>query len=70
MIISGLLQYVVLAAFFWMLLEGLLLYRMVILVFETKKMRLPLAYGLAYGIPFVTVLLSCLVRPEQMIRGK
>ncbi|XP_035232657.1 adhesion G protein-coupled receptor L2-like, partial [Stegodyphus dumicola] len=48
MIISGLLQYVVLAAFFWMLVEGLLLYRMVILVFETKKMRLPLAYGLSY----------------------
>ncbi|XP_035208878.1 adhesion G protein-coupled receptor L2-like [Stegodyphus dumicola] len=70
MVISGLLQYAVLAAFFWMLLEGILLYRLVIVVYEVKKIRLPLVYGLAYGIPFFIVLLSCLVRPEEMIREK
>ncbi|GFX85503.1 adhesion G protein-coupled receptor L1 [Trichonephila clavipes] len=69
-ITSAILQYCVLCAFFWMLLEGILLYKMVIMVFETKKVRSIFLYFTAYGIPFVIVTLSSAMYPDAMIRQK
>ncbi|KAG8196801.1 hypothetical protein JTE90_027519 [Oedothorax gibbosus] len=67
-ITSALIQYCVLSAFFWMLLEGALLYKMVIVVFETKKISLKVLYAIAYGIPFFIVTLSSAVGSDTMIR--
>ncbi|GFR22139.1 adhesion G protein-coupled receptor L2 [Trichonephila clavata] len=69
-ITSAVLQYCVLCAFFWMLLEGILLYKMVIMVFETKKVRSIFLYFTAYGIPFVIVTLSSAMYPDAMIRQR
>ncbi|GIX75018.1 adhesion G protein-coupled receptor L2 [Caerostris darwini] len=69
-VVSGVLQYCVLSAFFWMLLEGVLLYRMVIQVFQTKKTRIFVLYIIAYGIPFVIVSLSSAMFRDEMIRKK
>ncbi|GIY44945.1 hypothetical protein CEXT_66441 [Caerostris extrusa] len=53
-----------------MLLEGVLLYRMVIQVFQTKKTRIFVLYIIAYGIPFVIVSLSSAMFRDEMIRKK
>ncbi|XP_071042770.1 adhesion G protein-coupled receptor L2 isoform X1 [Parasteatoda tepidariorum] len=68
MVVSALLQYFVLSSFFWMLLEGVLLYKMVILVFETRRTRPIILYAIAYGIPFVIVPLSSVTHPDLLIR--
>ncbi|XP_066564165.1 adhesion G protein-coupled receptor E5 isoform X2 [Amia ocellicauda] len=61
--VAGLLHYFFLATFCWMCLEGIHLYRMVVLVFNTN---LRLAYMLAfgYGIPALIVGISAAVNSQ------
>ena len=59
---AGLLHLFFLGAFSWMLLEGVQLYRMVVLVFNTTIRRRYL-YGVGYGTPLAIVLISAVSRP-------
>ncbi|XP_069051988.1 adhesion G protein-coupled receptor E5 isoform X2 [Lepisosteus oculatus] len=61
-LVAGLLHFFFLASFCWMCLEGIQLYRMVVLVFHTTLHRLHmLAFG--YGIPLVIVVISAISYP-------
>ncbi|XP_073697736.1 adhesion G protein-coupled receptor E5-like isoform X2 [Garra rufa] len=62
-IVAGLLHFFFLSAFCWMLLEGVQLYRMVVLVFNTTlKHRYMFAVG--YGAPLVIVSISAITFPK------
>ncbi|KAG5832772.1 hypothetical protein ANANG_G00294680 [Anguilla anguilla] len=62
-LVAGLLHFFFLAAFCWMCLEGVQLYRMVVLVFNTTlRPRCMTAAG--YGIPAIIVAISAGVRSE------
>ncbi|XP_073697727.1 adhesion G protein-coupled receptor E5-like [Garra rufa] len=62
-IVAGLLHFFFLSAFCWMLLEGVQLYRMVVLVFNTTlKHRYMFAVG--YGAPLVIVSISAIAYPK------
>ncbi|XP_064170575.1 adhesion G protein-coupled receptor E5-like isoform X2 [Anguilla rostrata] len=62
-LVAGLLHFFFLAAFCWMCLEGVQLYRMVVLVFNTTlHPRCMTAAG--YGIPAIIVAISAGVRSE------
>ncbi|XP_061087666.1 adhesion G protein-coupled receptor E2-like isoform X1 [Conger conger] len=58
-IVAGLLHYFFLAAFCWMFLEGVQLYRMVVLVFNTT-LRPLIMVAVGYGVPAVIVTISAL----------
>ncbi|XP_051993585.1 adhesion G protein-coupled receptor E5 isoform X2 [Xyrauchen texanus] len=61
--VAGLLHFFFLAAFCWMLLEGVQLYRMVVLVFQSTLKHLYL-YAVGYGAPLVIVAISAIVNWE------
>jgi hypothetical protein len=54
-IIAGTLQYLLLAAFSWMLLEGFELYYMLIEIFESASTRKPYLYLFGYGKSIFTL---------------
>ncbi|XP_051560102.1 adhesion G protein-coupled receptor E5 isoform X2 [Myxocyprinus asiaticus] len=58
--VAGLLHFFFLAAFCWMLLEGVQLYRMVVLVFQSTLKHLYM-YAVGYGAPLVIVTISAIV---------
>ncbi|XP_048051018.1 adhesion G protein-coupled receptor E5-like isoform X2 [Megalobrama amblycephala] len=62
-IVAGLLHYFFLSAFCWMLLEGVQLYRMVVLVFHTTIKHLYM-YAVGYGVPLVIVTVSAITYPQ------
>ncbi|XP_051904887.1 adhesion G protein-coupled receptor E1 isoform X2 [Hippocampus zosterae] len=62
-VIAGLLHYFFLAAFCWMCLEGVQLFRMVILVFNTNFRTLYMMAA-GYGVPAVIVAISALINPK------
>ncbi|CAN9510079.1 unnamed protein product [Ophioblennius macclurei] len=62
-LVAGLLHFFFLGVLCWMLLEGVQLYRMVVLVFNATIRPLYL-YVTGYGIPLVIVVLSASIRPE------
>ncbi|XP_073764818.1 adhesion G protein-coupled receptor E5 isoform X2 [Danio rerio] len=62
-IVAGLLHFFFLSAFCWMLLEGVQLYRMVVLVFHTTLKHLYL-YAVGYGVPLVIVSISAITFPK------
>ncbi|XP_019713434.1 adhesion G protein-coupled receptor E2 isoform X2 [Hippocampus comes] len=62
-VIAGLLHYFFLAAFCWMCLEGVQLFRMVILVFNTNFRTLYMMTG-GYGVPAAIVAISALINPK------
>ncbi|XP_067298507.1 adhesion G protein-coupled receptor E5-like [Pseudorasbora parva] len=62
-IVAGLLHLFFLSAFCWMLLEGVQLYRMVVLVFHTTLKHLYM-YAVGYGVPIVIVAISATVFPK------
>uniref|UniRef100_A0A672KRG0 CD97 antigen-like n=1 Tax=Sinocyclocheilus grahami TaxID=75366 RepID=A0A672KRG0_SINGR len=62
-IVAGLLHFFFLSAFCWMLLEGVQLYRMVVLVFHTTLKHLYM-YLLGYGVPLVIVAVSAIAFPK------
>ncbi|XP_048051014.1 adhesion G protein-coupled receptor E1-like [Megalobrama amblycephala] len=62
-IVAGLLHYFFLSAFCWMLLEGVQLYRMVVLVFHTTLKHLYM-YAVGYGVPLVIVIISAISYPR------
>ncbi|XDV16879.1 hypothetical protein PO909_016395 [Leuciscus waleckii] len=62
-IVAGLLHFFFLSAFCWMLLEGVQLYRMVVLVFHTTVKHLHM-YAVGYGVPLVIVIISAIAFPK------
>jgi len=48
-------HYVFLAAFSWMVVEGIHLYKMVVYVFDTERSPINIYRLMAYGIPLLTV---------------
>uniref|UniRef100_A0A672HXS2 Adhesion G protein-coupled receptor E5b, duplicate 3 n=1 Tax=Salarias fasciatus TaxID=181472 RepID=A0A672HXS2_SALFA len=62
-LVAGLLHFFFLGMFTWMLLEGVQLYRMVVLVFNATIRPLYL-YVTGYGIPLIVVILSASIRPK------
>ncbi|KAM8723132.1 adhesion G protein-coupled receptor E5 [Acanthopagrus schlegelii] len=62
-VVAGLLHFFYLAAFCWMCLEGIQLFRMVVLVFNTSFKTLYMMAG-GYGVPAVIVGISALVKPK------
>ncbi|XP_060711048.1 adhesion G protein-coupled receptor E1-like isoform X3 [Hemiscyllium ocellatum] len=63
-IIAGLLHYLFLACFSWMLLEGIQLYLMVVKVFNANSMRLRYMCLFGYGFPLLVVTISAAVYSE------
>uniref|UniRef100_A0A8D3DLQ1 CD97 antigen-like n=1 Tax=Scophthalmus maximus TaxID=52904 RepID=A0A8D3DLQ1_SCOMX len=61
--VAAMLHYFFLAVFTWMLLEGVQLYRMVVLVFNATIRPLYL-FVWGYGTPLVIVIISATIRPE------
>ncbi|XP_053299220.1 adhesion G protein-coupled receptor E3 isoform X2 [Pleuronectes platessa] len=62
-VVAGLLHFFFLAAFCWMCLEGIQLFRMVVLVFNTHFKTLYMMAG-GYGVPAVIVAISALANPK------
>ncbi|KAM9346629.1 adhesion G protein-coupled receptor E5 [Symphorus nematophorus] len=62
-LVAGLLHFFYLAAFCWMCLEGIQLFRMVVLVFNTNFKTLYMMAG-GYGVPAVIVGISALVNAK------
>ncbi|KAI4879848.1 hypothetical protein NFI96_002455, partial [Prochilodus magdalenae] len=62
-VVAGLLHFFFLSAFCWMLLEGVQLYRMVVLVFHTTLRPLYL-FAVGYGIPLAIVIISAIANPK------
>uniref|UniRef100_A0A7N9AXV6 Adhesion G protein-coupled receptor E2-like n=1 Tax=Mastacembelus armatus TaxID=205130 RepID=A0A7N9AXV6_9TELE len=62
-VVAGLLHYFYLAAFCWMCLEGIQLFRMVVLVFNTHFNTLYMMAG-GYGVPAVIVAISALANAK------
>ncbi|KAL3067192.1 hypothetical protein OYC64_017013 [Pagothenia borchgrevinki] len=61
--VAAMLHYFFLAVFTWMLLEGVQLYRMVVMVFNATMRPLYL-YLTGYGTPLVIVVISAIIRPS------
>ncbi|XP_026104058.1 CD97 antigen isoform X2 [Carassius auratus] len=59
-VVAGILHYFFLASFCWMCLEGVQLFRMVVLVFNTT-LRPVYMFAAGYGVPAVIVAISALV---------
>ena len=62
-VVAGLLHYLLLCAFMWMLLEAYQLWRMLVEVFETETSRRKWYYASGYGLPLLVVVVSSLVDP-------
>ncbi|XP_040014538.1 adhesion G protein-coupled receptor E1 [Xiphias gladius] len=62
-VVAGLLHFFYLAAFCWMCLEGIQLFRMVVLVFNTHFKTLYMMAG-GYGVPAVIVAISALANAK------
>ncbi|KAJ8001457.1 hypothetical protein DPEC_G00169690 [Dallia pectoralis] len=61
--VAGLLHLFFLASFCWMLLEGIQLYRMLMLVFNSA-IRTRYLYAVGYGLPLAVVLISAAAYPD------
>ncbi|TRY92163.1 hypothetical protein DNTS_015087 [Danionella cerebrum] len=59
-VVAGILHYFFLASFCWMCLEGVQLFRMVVLVFHTTLRNIHM-FGVGYGLPAVIVVVSASV---------
>ncbi|KAL1005091.1 hypothetical protein UPYG_G00054400 [Umbra pygmaea] len=62
-LVAGLLHFFFLGSFSWMLLEGVQLYQMVMLVFNSAIRPLYL-YAVGYGLPLIIVLISAAAYPD------
>ncbi|XP_072347271.1 adhesion G protein-coupled receptor E5-like isoform X2 [Scyliorhinus torazame] len=62
--IAGILHYLFLACFMWMLLEGIQLYLMVVKVFLSQSLRGKYTYPVAYGIPAIIVIICAASNPS------
>ncbi|XP_034441282.1 CD97 antigen isoform X1 [Hippoglossus hippoglossus] len=61
--VAAMLHYLFLGVFTWMLLEGVQLYRMVVLVFNATIRPLYLFLA-GYGLPLIIVIISAIIRPK------
>ncbi|XP_054721377.1 adhesion G protein-coupled receptor L2-like [Uloborus diversus] len=69
--IAGLLQFWLLSAFCWMLLEGYHLYRMIILVFQrSADFSVKVYYFFAYGVSLLVVGISAGLRYDDYVGDK
>jgi len=62
--VAALIHYFYLAGFAWMLFEGVYLYLMVVKVFNTV-VKMHLFYAVAWGVPFMVVVLSLVIASSQ-----
>ncbi|XP_041033094.1 adhesion G protein-coupled receptor E3-like [Carcharodon carcharias] len=62
--IAGILHYLFLACFMWMLLEGIQLYLMVVKVFLSQSLQAKYTHPVAYGIPAIIVIISAASNPS------
>ncbi|XP_065566296.1 latrophilin Cirl-like isoform X2 [Artemia franciscana] len=62
-VVAGLLQYFFLAAFMWLLLDGLQIYISLVHLFEAERSKLRWYYLTGYGVPIVIVAIACIVDP-------
>ncbi|TDH15987.1 hypothetical protein EPR50_G00014670 [Perca flavescens] len=62
--VAAMLHFFFLGVFTWMLLEGVQLYRMVVLVFNATIRPLYL-FIIGYGTPLVIVIISAIIRPNE-----
>ncbi|XP_078387315.1 adhesion G protein-coupled receptor E3-like [Cetorhinus maximus] len=62
--IAGILHYLFLACFMWMLLEGIQLYLMVVKVFLSQSLQGKYTHPVAYGIPAIIVVISAASNPS------
>ncbi|XP_072225593.1 adhesion G protein-coupled receptor E5 [Leuresthes tenuis] len=62
-VVAGMLHFFYLAAFCWMCLEGIQLFRMVVLVFNTQFKTLYMMAG-GYGVPAVIVAISAFINSK------
>ncbi|XP_078387215.1 adhesion G protein-coupled receptor E3-like [Cetorhinus maximus] len=63
-IVAGLLHYLFLTCFAWMLLEGVQLYLMVVKVFNAKSLQLKYMCLFGYGFPLLVVVISAAIYSE------
>lgn len=61
--VASMLHYFFLGVFSWMLLEGVQLYRMVVVVFNTT-IRPRYLFLTGYGVPLLIVVVSAATRPD------
>lgn len=59
--VAGCLHYLFLAAFAWMLVEGIDVYLMLVKVFDTGRSMVVYFYAIGYGAPALIVLLSVII---------
>ncbi|XP_055520012.1 adhesion G protein-coupled receptor E5-like [Leucoraja erinacea] len=62
--IAGILHYLFLACFMWLMLEGVQLYLMVVKVFHAQSLRGKIIFPVAYGIPALLVVVSAALYPQ------
>ena len=62
-LVAALLHYFFLGTFCWMLLEGVMCYRMVVTVFNASLIPPLHLYAVGYGTPLVIVVISVISRP-------
>ncbi|GAB0096161.1 diuretic hormone receptor [Sergentomyia squamirostris] len=62
MLIITLLNYFTLTNFFWMMVEGLYLYTLVVKTFSRSKPNVALYMGIGWGVPFVFVTLWVIIK--------
>ena len=60
-VIAGFLHYFFLAAFAWMLIEGIDVYFMLVKVFDTGRSLVLYFYAIGYGLPAFIVILSIII---------
>lgn len=60
-VIAGLLHFLFLCAFCWMLLEGLQIYRKLVVVFDSAFSWTPVFFAIGYGVPAIIITLCASV---------
>jgi hypothetical protein len=60
-VVAGVLHYLFLAAFAWMLVEGIHVYLMLVKVFDTGRSMMGYFYLIGYGGPAFIVVLSIII---------
>lgn len=69
--VIGVLQHLFfLVTFSWISLEGVQLFIMLVIVFETKSSLKPIFYSIGYGVPVLIVSISAAIRPNGYVNNK
>ncbi|XP_072027576.1 uncharacterized protein [Amphiura filiformis] len=68
-VITMILHFLYTAIFSWMLVEGVHLYRQIIMVFDTEKSRIWIYFVLGWGVPIVIVVVAAAVEWDKYGTG-